>query len=247
MGQSAGGARTIPSSTPCATCSESRARDLRNADLPGRTRRPESRGGWEGRLRWERNGQRIRLTRRAAVAKRSARRSDPGERRRGLDPRSPTWTVGALPVEPPARADRHPRAERTRMRWLEAATPTLRARRCPSGRRERVLHARRPSLPRARLRRRRRPHPVAARFRIVRGSDGGAMRRLAPGLVPNLVPDSADLTRGSPLKPRLDPLFLGKNERLGANHNPRVGGSSPSSGMRESPAKRGAFVVDAPH
>ena len=52
-------------------------------------------------------------------------------------------------------------------------------------------------------------------------------------LVPNLVPDSADLTLESAPERRLTWLYPARNERQGANHNPRVGGSSPSSGIRK--------------
>jgi hypothetical protein len=62
------------------------------------------------------------------------------------------------------------------------------------------------------------------------------------GLVPNLVPDSGNLTRASALEPPPTRLCIGRNERQGANHNPRVGGSSPSSGIRKA-LHSVAFVV----
>jgi len=55
-------------------------------------------------------------------------------------------------------------------------------------------------------------------------------------LVPNMVPDSADLTPARRPEPSRTWLYLGESERQGANHNPRVGGSSPSSGIEERPA-----------
>ena len=60
-----------------------------------------------------------------------------------------------------------------------------------------------------------------------------------PDRVPNGVPDFADLTR--PYPTQLDEAGLDRteSERRRANHNPRVGGSSPSSGITEAPLTRG--------
>jgi hypothetical protein len=52
-------------------------------------------------------------------------------------------------------------------------------------------------------------------------------------LVPNLVPESAHRTQARPAELPTARPYLGGNVRQGANHNPRVGGSSPSSGIRE--------------
>src|SRR5919202_1576130 len=77
------------------------------------------------------------------------------------------------------------------------------------------------------------PHPFASSHRVAR----------VPDLVPNFVPDSANMTVASAPERRLAWLYLGENERQGANHNPRVGGSSPSSGIVKSLHTRALVVV----
>jgi hypothetical protein len=59
-----------------------------------------------------------------------------------------------------------------------------------------------------------------------------------PDRVPNRVPDYADLTW--PYPTQLDEASLDRteSERQRANHNPRVGGSSPSSGITNAPHMR---------
>ena len=61
--------------------------------------------------------------------------------------------------------------------------------------------------------------------------------------VPNHVPDSANLTPPYPTKPDEASAYAAENERQRANHNPRVGGSSPSSGIREAPQMRSFCVL----
>jgi hypothetical protein len=48
---------------------------------------------------------------------------------------------------------------------------------------------------------------------------------------PKPCPNSANLTPPSPELPPRNLNKHGQHERRGANHNPRVGGSSPSSGI----------------
>jgi hypothetical protein len=59
--------------------------------------------------------------------------------------------------------------------------------------------------------------------------------------VPNHVPESADLTPAYSVKPNEASLNATGSERQRANHNPRVGGSSPSSGTTKAPLS-GAFL-----
>ena len=63
--------------------------------------------------------------------------------------------------------------------------------------------------------------------------------------VPNHVPDSANLTPPYPTKPDEASAYAAENERQRANHNPRVGGSSPSSGTTRAPAGDGRGLVAA--
>jgi hypothetical protein len=49
--------------------------------------------------------------------------------------------------------------------------------------------------------------------------------------VPNFVPGSAIMTRANPSSLDLTPRKTGQLWLQAPNHNPRVGGSSPSSGM----------------
>jgi hypothetical protein len=56
-----------------------------------------------------------------------------------------------------------------------------------------------------------------------------------PIRVPNGVPNPADLTAPYPTEPDEASLNAAEDERQRANHNPRVGGSSPSSGIEEAP------------
>jgi hypothetical protein len=59
--------------------------------------------------------------------------------------------------------------------------------------------------------------------------------RNAQRRVPNHVPDPVDLTPSYSDEPDEASLKRRENERQRANHNPRVGGSSPSSGIKEAP------------
>jgi hypothetical protein len=61
--------------------------------------------------------------------------------------------------------------------------------------------------------------------------------------VPNDVPNPADLTRPYPAKPDEASLNAVESERQRANHNPLVGGSSPSSGMTKAPLMPGFVGV----
>src|SRR4051794_12218523 len=54
--------------------------------------------------------------------------------------------------------------------------------------------------------------------------------------VANRVPESADLTPAYSTEPDEPSLNASENERQRADHNPRVGGSSPSSGIAKGPA-----------
>jgi hypothetical protein len=54
-----------------------------------------------------------------------------------------------------------------------------------------------------------------------------------PDHVASHVPDPADLIPSYPTEPDEVSLKATENERQRANHNPRVGGSSPSSGIEE--------------
>ena len=55
-------------------------------------------------------------------------------------------------------------------------------------------------------------------------------------MVPNLVSDSANMTRASPTRPRRLWLYRADPGISASDHNPRVGGSSPSSGIAQNPA-----------
>jgi hypothetical protein len=54
--------------------------------------------------------------------------------------------------------------------------------------------------------------------------------------VPNHVPNPANLTAPYPAEPAEASLNRAESKRQRANHNSRVGGSSPSSGIHEGPA-----------
>jgi hypothetical protein len=70
---------------------------------------------------------------------------------------------------------------------------------------------------------------------------GGAfrLRRTTGNGVPNYVPESANLIPPYPTKPDEASLNATESERQRANHNPRVGGSSPSSGTVKAPQMLG--------
>jgi hypothetical protein len=56
--------------------------------------------------------------------------------------------------------------------------------------------------------------------------------------VPDHVPNPANLVPPYPSEPHEASLNPAVNKRERANHNPRVGGSSPSSGIREAPHRQ---------
>jgi hypothetical protein len=63
--------------------------------------------------------------------------------------------------------------------------------------------------------------------------------------VPKRVPKSADTTRAWNTEPDETPHNHGRPDLQAGHHNPRVGGSSPSSGMTKSPAHTRGFLFVA--